>query len=312
MNFINFIEGLVKTQQVFHSILEGNESQTRWMLIDPMLLQGLGYSREDIIVEYSLENKNADKYNKLDYSVLVNNKPKLLVEAKSLGVNLYEKYFQLEEYFLTVLSRYSFEPEELIGVLTDGDKYLFYTNSVNKRKMDKLPFYTIQLSISEDFEVSKLLGFHKDNITKQQIMKSDEEYELGVSYRIDMIDNVLNYFESKNIDVKMEKVYFRGRIKNISSLRSLYREVIKWVDIQNPGLLYTLAIQEDYENNGKISSSKFSLRHINSTEILYKTSMGDIYITLPTSRNALLDRIIYLAKVSNFGVQNLLISYRRN
>ena len=52
LNFIDFVDNLVKTQQVFHSILEGNEAQTRWLLIDPMLLQGLGYSREDIIVEY--------------------------------------------------------------------------------------------------------------------------------------------------------------------------------------------------------------------------------------------------------------------
>ena len=78
MNFIDLIDNIVKTQQVFHSILEGNEAQTRWMLIDPLILEGLGYSREDIIVEYSLENRDSDKYNKLDYSIIVNNKPKLL------------------------------------------------------------------------------------------------------------------------------------------------------------------------------------------------------------------------------------------
>ena len=299
----------MKTQQVFHSILEGNEAQTRWMLIDPMLIEGLGYSRNDIIVEYNLENKYADRYNKLDYSILLNNKPKLLVEAKSLGVNLYEKYSQLDEYFSTVLKRYTFNKSELIGVLTDGDKYLFYTNSLNENKMDKHPFYTIQLSISEDFEIQKLLGFHKNNILKQKMVKSDEEYELGVSYRIDMVDNVLNYFESQGIDAKIEKVYFRGRIVKIKSLRTLYRELIKWVDVQNPGLLYMLASQEDFENNGKISSTKFSLSHINSTEIVYKTSMGDIYITIPSSRNALIDRIVYLAREGNFGVQNILITF---
>lgn len=309
MNFIDFIDNIVKTQQVFHSILEGNESQTRWMLIDPMLLDGLGYSRNDIIVEYNLENKNADRYNRLDYSVLLKNKPKLLVEAKSLGVNLYEKYSQLDEYFSTVLKRYIFEKGELIGILTDGDKYLFYTNSMNEDKMDKLPFYTIQLSISEDFERQKLLGFHKNNILKQNIVKSDEEYELGVTYRIDMVDNVLNYFESQGIDAKIDKVYLRGRLVNIKSLRTLYRELIKWVDSRDPDMLYILATQEDFDNNGKISSTKFSLTHINSTEIIYKTKRADIYITIPTSRNALIDRIIYLAKVGNFGVQNILISF---
>ena len=164
MNFIDLIDNIVKTQQVFHSILENNEAQTRWMLIDPLILEGLGYSREDIIVEYSLENRDSDKYNKLDYSIIVNNKPKLLVEAKSLGVNLYEKYSQLEEYFLSILNRYSYDNSELIGILTDGDKYLFYTNKVRDDKMDKLPFYTIQLSISEDIERKKLLNYSKVNI----------------------------------------------------------------------------------------------------------------------------------------------------
>ena len=311
LNFIDFVDNLVKTQQVFHSILENNEAQTRWLLIDPMLLQGLGYSREDIIVEYNLENKNADRYNKLDYSILVKNKPKLLVEAKSLGVNLYDKYSQLEEYFITILKRYTFEKGELIGILTDGDKYLFYTNSMNEERMDKRPFYTIQLSVSEDFERQKLLVYSKSNITKQNFIKSDEEYELGVSYRIDIVDNVFNYFESQGIEIEIDKVYFRGRFIKVKSVRTLYKEVIKWVDVQNPNLLYMLATQEDIENNGKISSTKFSLTHINSTEIIYKTKIGNIYITIPTSRNALIDRIVYLAKVGNFGVHNILISFGR-
>ena len=133
MNFIDFIDDLVKTQQVFHSVLEGNEAQTRWMLIDPFILDGLGYSREDIIVEYNMEKVNrVSRYEKVDYSVLIENKPKLLVEAKSLGVNLYEKYNQLADYFNNVLNRYTFENSELIGILTDGDKYLFYTNSLKE------------------------------------------------------------------------------------------------------------------------------------------------------------------------------------
>lgn len=311
MNFIDFVDNLVKTQQVFHSILEGNEAQTRWLLIDPMLLQGLGYSREDIIVEYNLENKNADRYNKLDYSVLVNNKPKLLVEAKSLGVNLYEKYSQLEEYFLTILKRYTFEKGELIGILTDGDKYLFYTNNVNEGRMDLRPFYTIQLSVSEDFERQKLLVYSKSNISNQSFIKSDEEYELGVSYRIDMIEGVLNYFQSQNISVDIDKVYIQGRLCKINSFRGLYRDILKRVNQYNPNLLYQLACIEDMKANGKISSTNFSLNHINSTEMLFRANGYDIFISMPSTRSGLIERIIYLANASNFGVQNILVSFGR-
>lgn len=313
MDFLEVIESIVKSCKIFHSILENNEAQTRWMLIDPFILDGLGYSREDIIVEYNLENDNPlNRYNKLDYSILVKNKPKLLVEAKSLGTNLFEKYSQLEEYFLSILNRYEYSQGELIGILTDGDTYLFYSNFSLKDSMDKNPFYYIQLSISEETECIRLLNYSKSNILKSSIIYIDEEYDLKESYRIDVIENVFNYFQSKGIPVKIDKVYFRGRVKYVKNFRSLYKELLSIINNLNPNMLYNLAYTEDLESNGRLINRKFSLNHINSSEIEFKTNKGIIYLTLPNTRNGIIDRIIYLVKKSNFGIQNILITLKRN
>ena len=74
MSFIDLIDRIVQTSDVCRSILEGNEAQTRWILIDSLLLDGLGYNRNDIQVEFSLDSEErVNRYDKLDYCVLLNN-----------------------------------------------------------------------------------------------------------------------------------------------------------------------------------------------------------------------------------------------
>lgn len=314
MNFIEVIENIVKTQTSYHSILEGNEAQTRWMLIDPFILDGLGYARSDIIVEFNINKEDRiNRYSKLDYCILVNSIPRILIEAKSLGIPLFDKVSQLEEYFNYVLSTGEYQFRGLFGILTDGDIYLFYTNSINKNKMDTVPFYNIRLSDTEDTELKRLLEYHRDNIVNicdYSLLLNDEEYDLVESYRIDNVENVYNYYLSKNIDLRIDSVYLKGKIRRIDSFRTLYKTILKEVDILNPELLYYLAKQEDIASTGIIGSSNFSCSHINSTEIQYKTSTGIVYISLPKNRAMLIDRIIYLVDLSGYGRHNVLINLK--
>lgn len=312
MDFINVVENIVKTQTLYHSVLEGNEAQTRWMLIDPFILDGLGYTRNDIIVEFNIDVEDrVNKYNKLDYCILVKNMPRILVEAKSLGINLYEKKNQLKDYFNYVLSKYDYTLRGLIGVLTDGDLYLFYTNSVYKDEMDNIPFYTIRLSTSEDSERLKLLEYKKDNISNldnYNLLLTDEEYDLTSPYRIDIIESVFNYYSSMNIDLKIENIYLRGKRKNITSFRTIYRMILKDIDVLKPGFLYDVARKEDMDSNGIIDSKNFSCFKINNSCIEYQTKFGLIYISIPSNRAMLIDRIVYLAETSGYGKHNILIT----
>lgn len=306
MEIESVINSIVKTIELHHVILESNEAQTRWMLIDTFLLDGLGYSREDIVVEYSMDLEN--KYNYLDYSVFINDKPRLLVEAKSLGVNLFEKQGQLAGYFNYILQQYPFKMKELLGILTDGDTYLFFTNSRNNMSMDTLPFFKVKLSVAEDFEISQLKEFTKkkqtNRLLKDVCVYDTMEYELQVPYRIDTIDDVFQYFNLKGTKVKIENVYLKGKKIKVNSFKDLYRKLLKEINALYPDLLYNLA------KNNKIQSGKnyFALQSISYSEIIVNTKNGPIFVSYPNSRKNIIERIIYILKESNYGLNNVLIS----
>ena len=309
-NIIKQIDKIIESQNKYRSLLEGNEAQTKWMLIDVMILDLLGYSRSDIIMEYNIDSFDSKKHNKLDYAIISDNKPKLLIEAKSLGMNLYEKRNQLKNYFDYVLGKYEYIKNELIGILTDGDKYLFYTNSVNENKMDNVPFYAIQLSTAEDFEKEKLQNYSKSNIKKQISITFDEEYEQGIAYRIDMLEKIFDYFELQGKKTNIANIYLNGRLTKNKNLKSLYRELIKIINIKNPELIYNLAKDEDKKANGNISLKRFSLSHISSEEFIIDTKYGDIYISLPSNMSSIIERIIYISQISGFGIQNISVSVK--
>lgn len=313
MSFIDLIDRIVQTSDVCRSILEGNEAQTRWLLIDTLLLDGLGYNRSDIQVEFSLDSEErVNRYDKLDYCVLLNNKPKLLIEAKSLGIDLFEKYSQLEKYFNAVQKMYDYNQKELIGCLTDGDLYLFYTDIIECGKIDREPFFTIKLSISEDLERLKLLKYSKENVSikvNTDIITSEEVYELYTPYRIDVIENVFNYFKSQSQEVDIDSVWLKGRlVKGINTFRKLYRHLISEVNKLKPDLLYSLALEEDIQENGKIANTKFSCKPINSRNIEFETKNGKVYITVPNTNIGIIERINYLVRVSGYGIHNVVLS----
>ena len=315
MNFINVIEKIVKSQQIFHSILEGNEAQTRWQLIDTLVLDGWGFDRKDVIVEYSIEQEGRlSRYNKVDYCILLNKEPRLLIEAKSLGVELFDKYSQLKSYFDRIVCEYDYAYQYLIGVLTDGDLYLFFTNT-DSQEMDNEPFYSIRLSSSEDFERNKLLAYSKSSLLdvgkKVDLIISDEEYEFNTLYRIDNINSVIDYFKSKDYNVGIDTVSINGVVKrNIKSFKALYKEIIKMVNNLRPSLLFELANNELANANKTISNLQFSLNKISSSDFKYNTNYGIVYISMPNSEKGIIDRIVNLIKISGFGMHNLSLSLK--
>lgn len=307
MFFLNQIKGNIKK---YRNLLENNEAQTRWLLIDVLLLNILEYPREDVITEYLLEKSESKRDNKLDYLILHNDKPKILIEAKSLGLDLVKNYNQLNNYFKTILNKNSYNSGELIGILTDGDKYLFYSNKTNKNKMDKAPFFSIQLSIADDCEIKNLMKLSNKQIKNSVSVDFDEEYQKNTAYRIDMIEKVFGYFEVKDIPVKISSIYINGRLTKNKNLKSLYRDVINLVNSQKPEFLYYLASEEDKNSLGKNSISHFSLKHINSSEFILKTNLGEIHVSLPSSRSLLIERIVFLVEKSGIGMQNILVSVK--
>lgn len=309
-NIFTVINKIVENQDRYRALLEKNEAQTRWLLIDDFILSVLGFNRVDVISEYSIDSEERiSKYDSLDYCVMKNNKPKLLVESKSLGTDLYEKIGQLKSYFSRVSKCYEYYNEELIGVLTDGDLYLFFKNDM-VNSMSDLPFFSIRLSSAEDREIEKLNNFSKKYIDKKVENLFDEEYELNTFYRIDEVNNIINYFNHIGKKVKLDKVSLRGRIKRITNFKVLYRELLNEINIVSPEVLYELCVRENNEFNYSVSKNlKYSWNKKSSSDICIKTKYGNIYFGVDGDENNILYRIIYLLKESHYGLINVSCSF---
>ena len=115
-----------------------NEAATRNVLIEPFL-RAMGYdpsNPREIAVEYTAD-VGKKKGEKIDYAILHEGKPAIMIECKAVGSVLDEgKCSQLLRYFNT-------SPETRIGVLTDGIKYRFFTDSKKSNIMDDVPFMEI-------------------------------------------------------------------------------------------------------------------------------------------------------------------------
>ena len=99
-------------------VLRGNEQATRYALIDP-LLASLGWNLADpseVVAEYRLGDSGERK---VDYAMLYDGKPYLLVEAKNLGESLSRAAEQAGAYALTTPAQYV--------VLTNGQQWAGYS-----------------------------------------------------------------------------------------------------------------------------------------------------------------------------------------
>lgn len=118
-----------------------NEAQTRASLVDPFL-QALGYdpaNPREVVPEYTADI-GIKKGEKVDYAILRDGEPKILIEVKHLAVELSDAEFsQLLRYFGTTSGK-------KIAILTNGVDYRFYADLDSSNQMDPAPFLEFNLS----------------------------------------------------------------------------------------------------------------------------------------------------------------------
>jgi hypothetical protein len=115
------------------------EEATKNALIMPFI-QVLGYdvfNPLEVVPEF-IADIAGKKGEKVDYAIMQDDKPIMIIECKACGTPLDDdKREQLHRYFLTL--------ESSIGILTDGIRYLFFSRSEDGKKMDTRPFMELNL-----------------------------------------------------------------------------------------------------------------------------------------------------------------------
>lgn len=153
---------IAKLKQKIESVgkrLQGNETGTRTSFINPFL-EYLGYDSRnplEVVPEYTAD-VGSRRGEKVDYAVMLDDKPIILIEAKPLGANLRtEQASQLRRYYHVTDAK--------IGLLTDGRIYHFFLDTTRKNVMDEDPFFTLDVCDTNESEIGVLFGYSKSQIS---------------------------------------------------------------------------------------------------------------------------------------------------
>lgn len=144
------------------------EESTKMSLIVP-LFQLLGYdvfNPLEFCPEYTAD-VGIKKGEKVDYAILEDGKPNILIECKSCSETLDKHASQLFRYFSTTPAKF--------GILTNGVIYKFYTDLEEANKMDLIPFLEINMENIKDSSINELKKFCKENFDKDKIFSTAEE-----------------------------------------------------------------------------------------------------------------------------------------
>lgn len=144
------------------------EEATKMSLVVP-LFQILGYdvfNPTEFCPEYTAD-VGIKKGEKVDYAILENGQPNILIECKSCSESLDKHSSQLFRYFGTTPAKF--------GILTNGIEYRFFTDLEESNKMDMVPFLIINMQSLKDSSVNELRKFCKENFDKDKIFSTAEE-----------------------------------------------------------------------------------------------------------------------------------------
>ena len=144
------------------------EEATKMSMIVPFF-QLLGYdvfNPSEFCPEYTAD-VGIKKGEKVDYAILINGAPEILIECKWCGEALTKHGSQLFRYFGVTSAKFA--------ILTNGLIYQFFTDLDETNKMDLTPFLEINLENIKDAQINELKKFTKENFDKDNIFSTASE-----------------------------------------------------------------------------------------------------------------------------------------
>ena len=144
-----------------------NEEGTKLAFVLPFI-RALGYDCSnpgEVTAEYTADTKSKNM-DKVDYALMKDGKPIVFIECKHCGVDNLEVYHgQLSSYFVST-------PEVRFAILTNGIKYLSYTDMENTNLLDTSPFLEVDLTNINDSDFELLEMFRKDRFNGEAISEA--------------------------------------------------------------------------------------------------------------------------------------------
>lgn len=107
------------------------------------------------------------KGEKVDYAIMIDNKPVILIEAKSVNDNLTNHDAQLYRYFTATEAKFA--------ILTNGITYKFFTDLEEKNKMDVNPFFEFDILNIDENKIPELKKICRNEFDLDTILNAASE-----------------------------------------------------------------------------------------------------------------------------------------
>ncbi|WP_371069388.1 type I restriction endonuclease [Sediminibacillus sp. JSM 1682029] len=185
------------------------EEATKTSIIMPFF-QTLGYdvfNPAEFTPEY-IADVGIKKGEKVDYAIMHEGEPLILIEAKALTEVLTKHDSQLFRYFGTTKAKF--------GILTNGVTYKFFTDLEEQNKMDPTPFFTFELLDIRDSTLTELSKFKKENFDVDKIFNTASELKYNGKIK-ELLNELWENPSEDFIHFVLNSVYEGRKTKNVVS-----------------------------------------------------------------------------------------------
>lgn len=206
--FSKRVEGIVSKIQT--------EEATKTSVIMPFF-QILGYdvfNPAEFVPEFTAD-VGIKKGEKVDYAIVINEKPSILIEAKSIDDTLTKHDSQLFRYFGTTDVKFA--------ILTNGRYYRFYTDLDQPNKMDEKPFLEVDLFNIKEAQFIELKKFSRENFDENAIFNTASDLRYSTEFKT-IFKELLNEPDDELVGYFLTKTYEGVKTQNVIDK---YRDVLK-------------------------------------------------------------------------------------
>lgn len=202
MELANQLKSLADKINQLKDKIETEES-TKHAFVLPFI-NILGYDTfnpTEVVPEFTAD-LGLKKGEKVDYAIIQNDEPILIIECKNWKESLSVHGSQLFRYFHVSKTRFA--------LLTNGIVYQFFTDLDEKNKMDQKPFLEFDITNLKDNAIHEITKFHKSNFDVNKILDNASSLKFIKEIR-KLIDAEINTPSPEFVKLFANKVY-NGRL----------------------------------------------------------------------------------------------------
>ena len=175
MDFKDSIKQLTERIKTLKDNLQTEEATKNALIMPFITVLGYDVFNPLEVVPEMVCDIGTKKGEKIDYAILKDGQPVILIECKHWQQDLDNHNNQLLRYFGVSKAKF--------GILTNGIQYRFYTDLAEKNVMDEKPFLEVDLSDPKDAQIEELKKFHKSYFDVESILSTASELKYSNDLR---------------------------------------------------------------------------------------------------------------------------------